>query len=81
MLWAVVSTHRLRQEYYGLPQNDAVMLERLGKEVVHELGHTCGMVHCQERRCVMHFSNSIREVDAKLDAFCPPCARLVSARL
>ncbi len=78
---AVVSTRRLRQEYYGLPDNDAVLLERLGKEVVHELGHTCGMVHCQERRCVMHFSNSIREVDAKQDEFCLPCARLVSAKL
>ena len=78
---AVVSTRRLCQEYYGLPHNDAVLLERLGKEVVHELGHTCGMVHCQERRCVMHFSNSITEVDAKRDAFCSSCARLASAGL
>ena len=37
---AVVSFHRLRQEFYGLPANSTVLRDRLLKEAVHELGHT-----------------------------------------
>jgi len=78
---SLVSVHRLRQEYYGLPPNDSILLERLGKEAVHELGHTFGMVHCWDKRCVMHFSNSIREIDVKEDKFCESCSRILSSKL
>jgi len=78
---AIVSMRRLRQEYYGLFPDDSVLLQRLGKEVLHELGHTFGMVHCWDARCAMHFSNSIREIDAKDDKFCGSCSRVLSSRL
>lgn len=78
---AVVSIHRLRQEYYGLPPNNRILLKRLGKEVIHELGHTFGMVHCWDTRCVMHFSNSIREIDVKEDKFCESCSKILSSKL
>ena len=61
-----------------LPSRDpAVTQRRLLKEVVHELGHTLGMVHCPDAACVQHFSNSLEDTDAKGAAFCPACeARL-----
>jgi archaemetzincin len=71
----VVSIFRLRQEFYKLPPEEEIFLERVKKEVIHELGHTYGLLHCQYSRCVMHFSNSIFEVDAKLLNFCPKCLR------
>ena len=37
---AVVSYHRLRQEFYGLPPDADVLANRLLIEAVHELGHT-----------------------------------------
>ncbi len=74
---AVVSMMRLRQEFYGLQANETLFLERLAKEVVHELGHTHGLVHCSDRKCVMHFSNSIMEVDIKGDNFCRSCRRIL----
>ena len=37
---AVVSLARLRQEFYGLPPNREVFLERALKEALHETGHT-----------------------------------------
>ncbi len=74
---AVVSTHRLRQECYGLPRNDTILYERLAKEIVHELGHTFGMVHCRNIDCAMHFSNSIRDIDVKKDKFCESCLKLL----
>jgi len=70
---AVISLHLLRQEYYGLPADNKLLLERGLKEAVHELGHTFGMDHCQNSRCVMHFSNSLADTDLKQPAFCSKC--------
>jgi len=70
---AVVSLCRLRQEYYGLVPDEALFLERATKEIVHELGHTFGLGHCPNNKCVMHFSNSLADTDLKEAHFCDKC--------
>jgi archaemetzincin len=70
---AVISLSRLRQEYYGLPSDRALFLDRTIKEAVHELGHTLGLDHCSNAKCVMHFSNSLADTDLKQAAFCSLC--------
>jgi archaemetzincin len=70
---AVVSLCRLRQEYYGLAPDEALFLERATKEIVHELGHTFGLGHCTNNKCVMHFSNSLADTDLKEARFCGMC--------
>jgi len=62
---AVVSSHRLRQEFYGLEPDRKLFVERLMKEAVHEVGHLHGLAHCGNRRCVMSFSNWIGDTDYK----------------
>jgi len=74
---AIVSTHRLRSEYYGLPPDEGLLLDRAIKEAVHELGHAFGLVHCPEADCVMHASTYVEEVDLKSSEFCTRCARSV----
>lgn len=71
---AIVSTVRLRQEFYGLKPDKGLFFERLHKECLHELGHTFGLVHCDSIDCVMFFSNSVLEVDRKGRGFCNKCA-------
>ncbi len=70
---AVVSAHRLRNEAYGLPPDDAIFRERLDKEALHELGHTYGLVHCTTPTCVMRSSTYVEEIDLKSSDFCPAC--------
>ena len=47
--------------------------DRVAKEAIHELGHTLGLHHCENRGCVMTFSNSAEEVDRKTRMFCRRC--------
>ena len=70
---AIVSLCRLRQEYYGLAPDEALFLQRATKEIVHELGHTFGLRHCSDNKCVMHFSNSLADTDLKEAHFCTKC--------
>jgi archaemetzincin len=71
---AVISTHRLRQSFYGLPDDEKLFYERCEKEAIHELGHTFELIHCPKFDCVMHFSNSIEQIDLKQNTFCSDCA-------
>lgn len=70
---AIVSTHRLDCRLYGLPPNRLLLLQRLRKEVIHELGHTYNLVHCQHHPCVMMSSTYVEGIDLKSDQFCDRC--------
>jgi len=72
---AIVSTHRLTQEFYGLKPDRDLFIERLVKEVVHEIGHLHGLTHCPDKRCVMAFSNWIGDTDYKSYRLCSRCMR------
>jgi archaemetzincin len=61
----VVSSHRLRQEFYGLPPDPRLLRERLLKEAVHELGHTLELTHCDDYECAMAASHSVEWIDVK----------------
>jgi archaemetzincin len=75
--FALISLARLRQGFYGLPEDRVLFLERAAKEAVHELGHTCGLSHCPDPDCMMHFSNSLPDTDRKSASFCSRCKELL----
>lgn len=70
---AVIGLPRLRQEFYGLAPCPELFLQRAAKEAIHELGHTCGLGHCPDHKCIMHFSNTLSETDEKGPQFCAAC--------
>lgn len=69
----VVSLFRLKNELYGMKHNDQLLFERFKKEVIHELGHTFGLIHCLSPSCVMRSSTYIEDVDQKDSVFCLKC--------
>ena len=77
---AIISLWRLRQGRYSLPSNRELFLERAIKEAIHELGHTYGLGHCSDRKCIMYFSNSLMDTDRKQAAFCSKCRQILERR-
>lgn len=78
---AIISIHRLRQQFYGLPEDLELLYLRSEKEAIHELGHSFGLVHCRDYRCVMYLSYSVEDIDLKGPAFCARCHALLRDRL
>jgi archaemetzincin len=70
---ALISTARLREEFYGRVPDEERLVTRMVTEAVHEIGHCLGLFHCPHPGCVMFFSNSLRDTDRKQSAFCPDC--------
>lgn len=70
---AIISLSRLHPEFYRMPPNEQLFERRAVKEAVHELGHTFGLGHCSDPRCVMFFSNHIGDTDKKSRDFCVKC--------
>ncbi len=61
---AVISVFRLQSP------DPETHRSRVLKEAIHELGHVWGLGHCTRTLCVMHFSNSLADTDAKGTEFC-----------
>ncbi|HEX7484630.1 MAG TPA: archaemetzincin family Zn-dependent metalloprotease [Vicinamibacterales bacterium] len=69
---AVVSTARLLSDN-GFRPDPNLLMSRLEKECLHELGHTFGLLHCPVPTCVMARSVNLVQVDAKDPALCHDC--------
>jgi len=78
---AVISAARLRQEFYALRPDAALLRSRGVKEAAHELGHTFGLVHCSDPQCPMSLSANVRQVDAKGAALCGTCSMILQEAL
>jgi len=70
---AIASQYRLSNERYGMPVDENLLLERFTKEVIHELGHTFGLLHCHTPICVMRSSTYVEDIDQKDAQLCAKC--------
>lgn len=77
---ALISTYRLRPEFYGESPSVEVAAERLLKEALHELGHTFGLRHCHDWSCPMATSTAIERLDLKGTRYCRNCRREITGK-
>ena len=70
---AVIQLPRLREPFYGRPDNADLFRVRVLKEAVHEFGHTFDLSHCPNPQCVMYFSKTLADTDRKSQYFCESC--------
>lgn len=71
----VVSSLKLKEQFYDKQENERLFEERVIKEIIHEIGHLIiGSEHCLNNSCVMRFSNNVKEIDNKSINFCGNCA-------
>jgi len=72
---AVVSLWQIRQEFYGLPENDSQVYPRLYKESLHQLAHLFDVSECRNPKCVNYYSHDMSDIDNKGNNFCDICKR------
>lgn len=73
----IASLYRLSNERYGLAANDALLLERFTKEIIHELGHMFSLIHCHTPNCVMRSSTYVEDIDQKEIHLCTKCRAIL----
>jgi len=75
---AVLSCYRLHRVADGDFAPREIFLERAVKVALHEIGHTFNLPHCHSGRCVMRASNTLAELDEKLNYLCDYCEMFLS---
>jgi len=77
---AIASLYRLDNERYGIMKDDKFLADRFNKEVVHELGHLYGLIHCHTPNCVMRSSTYAEDIDQKEVHLCTLCRNLIGIK-
>jgi archaemetzincin len=71
---ALVSVYRLKRNSDGSTPPQSLILERGAKVALHELGHLFDLHHCMDRKCLMHFSGGLEDLDEAPLYFCRYCS-------
>lgn len=73
----IASLFRLNNEHYGIEADEKLLLDRFSKEIVHELGHNFGLIHCRVPDCVMRSGTYVEDIDQKNSNFCSECRQSI----
>jgi archaemetzincin len=74
---ALISLYRLREDTVGPIIDSEIVLERAAKIALHELCHLYDLTHCEDRRCLMHFSGNLADLDQLPFGFCRYCSQYI----
>lgn len=77
----IASVYRLTNERYGIKPDNDLLIERFSKEIIHELGHTFGLIHCKIPDCVMRSGTYVEDIDQKNASFCEHCKTEIDSRM
>ena len=74
---ALISFYRLKENSIGPINDSPLVLERASKIALHEVCHLYNLTHCEDRRCLMHFSGNLADLDQLPFGFCRYCSRYI----
>jgi archaemetzincin len=69
----LVSLARLRETWWGSAPEPAIFRDRFYKVLIHEVGHTLGVPHCDDDRCAMRDDRVLADLDESPRRFCARC--------
>ncbi len=69
----IISVYRFSNERYGMKPDSQLLADRFRKEIMHELGHMFGLVHCTDPVCIMRSGSYVEDIDQKYFTFCDNC--------
>ena len=69
---AVISLSHIREH-----AEQELLKQRLGKLAAHELGHTFGLEHCKDPKCVMNNADGLKLWDCCSDCYCQQCLPII----
>jgi archaemetzincin len=70
---AIVSLHRLGHNLNGSSAAQTSLYDRAAKVALHELGHLFNLPHCDDQKCLMHFSGALADLDGLSFNLCRYC--------
>ncbi len=71
----LLSMFHLKQQFYGLPDDEKLIYQRLLKESCRLVAHLFGVPYCRNPKCVMYYSQDMYDIDQKGEKFCDICKR------
>ena len=71
--YALVSLFRLDKQPDGSISPTVKIYERAAKIALHEIGHLFYLEHCDDNRCLMHFTGGLQSLDEISLNFCRYC--------
>ncbi len=71
---ALVSLYRLKRNPDGSSPPMSLLLERAAKVALHELSHLFDLHHCMDKKCLMHFSGELDDLDSTPLYYCRYCS-------
>ncbi len=77
---AIVSLMKIRQEFYGLPEDEMKVYDRLFKQSVHHIAHLFKVSSCRNSKCVNYYSQEMFDIDNKGEKFCDICIRQLTGK-
>jgi archaemetzincin len=77
---AVVSLQIIRQEFYGLPEDEMRVYSRLFKQAVHQVAHLFNISSCRNPKCINYYSQEMFDIDDKGENFCDICKRQLTGK-
>jgi archaemetzincin len=70
---AILSTFRIKPEFYGMPENENLLKARVLNVAAHEVGHILNLKNCQNSDCQMSAADTLSELDNRPETFCSEC--------